>query len=219
MPISGGSYVSPTWTNDASPAINAAELQAITDTLAVNGAQTLAAQTYKAINDMSALNFSTLANSDYFGVADVSATSGKKITVVDFCAYLQQNLNFGYVEFGSYVGTGTFGSSNPNTVSFTKGSMKLLWLLGVYQDGNNYYLRYDDPRILLLDTLTTTYASGRSSFLSPFDDSASPTATHWAKKAADGTSVSWYMTNGTGSASAKLQYNTSGATYYWVALG
>ena len=33
MPISGGKYVAPTWTNGAAPAINAAELQAVCNTL------------------------------------------------------------------------------------------------------------------------------------------------------------------------------------------
>ena len=34
MPIVNGEYVAPTWNNDAAPAINAAELQAISDALA-----------------------------------------------------------------------------------------------------------------------------------------------------------------------------------------
>lgn len=33
MPISGGKYVAPTWQNDGSPAIDATELQAISDSL------------------------------------------------------------------------------------------------------------------------------------------------------------------------------------------
>lgn len=36
MPISGGKYVAPTWNNGSSPAINAAELQAMCDTIATN---------------------------------------------------------------------------------------------------------------------------------------------------------------------------------------
>ena len=36
MPISGGKYVSPTWHNNAAPALDAAELQAMTDTIEEN---------------------------------------------------------------------------------------------------------------------------------------------------------------------------------------
>ena len=36
MPISGGKYVSPTWHNNAAPALDAAELQAMTDTIEGN---------------------------------------------------------------------------------------------------------------------------------------------------------------------------------------
>lgn len=36
MPISGGKYVSPTWHNNAAPALDAAELQAMTDTIESN---------------------------------------------------------------------------------------------------------------------------------------------------------------------------------------
>ena len=36
MPISGGKYVAPTWRNNAAPAIDAAELQAMSDTLESN---------------------------------------------------------------------------------------------------------------------------------------------------------------------------------------
>ena len=37
MPISGGKYVAPTWVNGSSPAIDASEMQAITDTLELLG--------------------------------------------------------------------------------------------------------------------------------------------------------------------------------------
>lgn len=220
MPISGGKYVSPTWANNASPAINASELQAITDTIAVNGAQTLAAQLYAQVNGQTAMSYTDLSASDYIGVADVSATTGKKILVSNLVTYLQNNLGYGQFASGYYAGTGTYGQSNPTSVSFPF-APKLFRLYAYYYNSAWHGLRggsmvsTSDPGLdIYLDTLTTT---------ANYDDyvfqQGGSTYRHWFYKSGDGKTIYWYATNGTESASAVQQWNASGRTYYWVAFG
>ena len=100
MPISGGKYTAPTWANGASPAINASELQAICDTLAVNGYSTIAAQLYGLINGQSTtLTSSTLNSADVVPVQDTSGTTGAKISVANLQAYIENN--FSRLSYGS----------------------------------------------------------------------------------------------------------------------
>ena len=77
MPLSGGKYVAPHWVNNSAPALDAAELQAICDTVVKN--QTEAGK-------ISGLQ---------------SAINGRaRVQVV------------------TYIGTGTYGESYPNRVTF-----------------------------------------------------------------------------------------------------
>ena len=99
MPIAGGKYTAPAWTNEASPAIDAAELQDICDILAVNGYSTIAAQLYSIISGQgNALTSSTLATNDVFPVQDTSGSTGGKITVANLQSYIEQN--FSRISYG-----------------------------------------------------------------------------------------------------------------------
>ena len=220
MPISGGKYVSPTWANNASPAINSSELQAITDTIAVNGAQTIAAQLYAQVNGQTAMSYTDLSASDYIGVADVSATTGKKILVSNLVTYLQNNLGYGQFASGYYAGTGTYGQSNPTSVTFPF-APKLFRLYAYYYSSAWHGLRggslaaTSDPGLdIYLDTLTTT--ASYNDYVFQQDGS---TYRRWFYKSGDGKAIYWYATNGTESANAGSQWNASGRTYYWVAFG
>lgn len=109
------------------------------------------------------------------------------------------------IETGSYVGTGTYGSSNPNSLTFDFAPKALIFLaaynekqgrlMGISSD-SNYLSRVP------CDALTKTYnAYGSNGYQ------------YW-KKSADGKTISWYSDNGYG-----YQHNSSNHTYYCLAIG
>lgn len=97
------------------------------------------------------------------------------------------------IEMGSYTGTGTYGSSNPNSLTFSF-SPKILYLLS------------DVDQYLLFTFLiaTATHAASRI-----YNGSAYTLYVTWSENA-----VSWY-----GKTSGSEQFNASGNTYYYVAIG
>lgn len=146
MPIQNGKYVAPTWVNGAAPAIDATELQAISDSIVNNEEAITAIGTQMA-----------------------------------------------QIETGSYVGTGTFGASNPNTLTFSF-SPKMVVVTAPSNDfATHLILIYDSPS-------TVSLRGGSSAFA---DISVS-----WA-----GTSVSFYSTN------ANYQLNGNGTAYYYCGIG
>ena len=115
MPLSGSAYVAPTWRNGGPPALDAAELQAISDSIVRNQGKN--------------------ADQDTLIAALQTAVSGKA-----------------KIEVGSYVGTGTYGASNPNSItcsfapklvfitSKNVGGLSSFILFWVYDTASNYYL-------------------------------------------------------------------------------
>ena len=81
MPMSGSNYVAPTWVNNAPPALDAAELQAMCNAIVQNQGDAAALQ--------AALQTLT------------TTVSGKA-----------------QIDTGSYFGTGTYGKSSPNRITF-----------------------------------------------------------------------------------------------------
>ena len=113
---------------------------------------------------------------------------------------------------GSYVGTGTYGASNPCSLTFPF-PPKILFLPG----GNVSYVFHGNviggdgivsPAILLPQLARTTF-SDEIGFYSGPEASLLPT-----KRSQDGKIVSWFFEYG-----ASGQLNQSGITYYWVAFG
>ena len=97
------------------------------------------------------------------------------------------------VEIGSYVGTGTYGQNNPNTLTFSKkpklvlfGSAESVYTQGYTDQGFIYY------------GITTIFTTNTSS-----DYSNSVTYS--------GNTMSWYCTK-----SALAQYNHQNITYYYT---
>lgn len=146
MPIQNGKYVAPTWVNGAAPAIDATELQAISDSIVNNEEAITAIGTQMA-----------------------------------------------QIETGSYVGTGTFGASNPNTLTFSFSPKMVVVTAPSYDFATHLILIYDSPS-------TVSLRGGSSAFA---DISVS-----WA-----GTSVSFYSTN------ANNQLNGNGTAYYYCGIG
>lgn len=94
------------------------------------------------------------------------------------------------IAFGSYVGTGTYGADNPNSLTF--GFTPAVVLLAAAN------VTYGVPTVLL-----------RSMPALPGPSGSMTINLTW-----DGDSLSWYAVN-----NANAQGNQEGATYYYVAIG
>ena len=118
---------------------------------------------------------------------------------------------------GSYVGTGLYGASSPNALEFTF-VPKTVEILGysyeyagktlfkmAYQNSNSYPL-------LIGERLGTEYAEG-TGFYDGAGHSDAYSNPGYAKKSADGKTIFWY------SGDVNMQFNNSGYTYYYRALG
>ena len=105
----------------------------------------------------------------------------------------------------SYVGTGTYGASNPSSLTFDF-APKVVLYLGASVDNSSTLNRYTS-RAMFLDSLNTNNVTGMGFSL---DVNSYPS---YGGKNEDGKGVHWY---GTGSAANQLNY--SGYTYYFLAL-
>ena len=110
------------------------------------------------------------------------------------------------IAYGSYQGTGTAGSDNPTVLTF--GFVPKIVFISAksgvrfsHDDG------YNQNYAMLIKGVTSAYVQQASSNVSN-----TQLAISW-----DGTSVSMYHTYSTPYAAS--QFNTSGTTYYYLALG
>ena len=114
------------------------------------------------------------------------------------------------VSSGSYVGTGTYGSANPCRLTFPFAPTFIVCAPTQealnFNNAGTYSRQYC---FLLADMLTTEYRQGMG-FGSRWED-AFPL---YARRSADGKTVEWYHTQ-----NAAGQYNNTGTTYYWFAIG
>ena len=105
------------------------------------------------------------------------------------------------IVIGSYVGTGTSGKNNPNTLTFDF-----------------------EPMVIFMDVTTrvggsaiTNSGPGYSIFFRGVEEcnnaNGKGLVTTW-----DGNSVSWYY-DSSASDSVKQQYNTNNQIYYYIAMG
>ena len=110
---------------------------------------------------------------------------------------------------GSYTGTGTYGSSNPNSLTFEFAPAVLL-----VSSPSNYGLEgfgYDSASnvtyAMIGSVLTTSYKQY-------FGIGVNTNATGYGKKSSDGKKFSWYN-----KASAANQWNASNKVYHYFAIG
>lgn len=166
MPMSGNTYVAPTWVDNAPPAISASELQAMCNTIAENQ------------GDIASLN---------------TAVAGKT-----------------NMQIVSYVGTGTYGQSNPCSVTASF-PIKVAVYLGLVPSGAGSLtvLSLTGSQIdrIPAEVLTTSYVEGigfgtdGSGYLS-------------GKISSDQRTISWYH-----SSNYANQLNNTGATFYFALFG
>lgn len=114
------------------------------------------------------------------------------------------------IETGSYVGTGTHGSSNPNSLTFDF-APKLFCLYGWQSDSSGWVYPFMDTayRNVMFNPqthLSTEFTNSR------LPSSANQNGTY-GKRSADGMTISWYAT------SADAQNNTTGLIYHYFAIG
>lgn len=119
------------------------------------------------------------------------------------------------VAAGSYKGTGTYGESNPMSLTFDFVPKFLMFVaIMSYQSMHDIYRMFstfkdDYTSVLAYDALRTEYKVTYA-----FSNTSSGVSNAYAKKSADGKTWSWYHTS-----AANQQFNESGNTYYWLAIG
>lgn len=140
----------------------------------------------------------TLEHTDYLTSTDPDAYTEGTVDSTTI-TYLGQ-LGEPKVEVGSYVGTGTYGSSNPNSLTFGF-EPKLVVISPKRHAEKDGYIYGGIPWI----NGNTTGCS----YIIVNNYSSQKVYLSW-----DGKTVSWYSTN-----SAASQLNDSGITYYYIAIG
>ena len=116
---------------------------------------------------------------------------------------------------GSYVGTGVYGASNPNSLTFD--FQPKVMLIPYYMENNASYLGYHSLAaethiwILNLEDLTTEYENYNGFGV---QGSSSTSGIPKGKKSQDGKTIYWYS-----GWNAQNQFNSSGYTYHYIALG
>ena len=108
------------------------------------------------------------------------------------------------VQVVSYVGTGTYGESNPNSLTFDFVA-KFIMELGSSSGKEGIYFSSEGGVATIPNFLDNDYRS-RCGF--------GDLAYSWCKKSVDGKTIIWYSTR-----DQYKQNNSSGVTYYYVAIG
>ncbi len=128
------------------------------------------------------------------------------------------------IQTGSYVGTGTYGASNPCSLTFDFAPMMAI-MLGFKNTSNtfvsvfgSYYFTassstYNTNCVMYTQSVSTSYTS-----TVVFSYGQVNSANTFGKKSSDGKTYYWYF-DGTATSTAGYQFNTSGYTYYWLAIG
>lgn len=123
---------------------------------------------------------------------------------------------------GSYVGTGAWGESSPNKLTFSFTPKVVFMVQKAYMD--SYGVNYHEPiysgstegnAVMVADTLTESFQSGNGFYeLGYINDEARYS---YGKKSKDGKTFYWYFSYDKDRSSSQL--NSKGDVYYWVAIG
>lgn len=113
------------------------------------------------------------------------------------------------IEVGSYVGTDTFGSAKPNSLTFGfEPKLLIIFNNNIAISGYEYSFYTNTNNIINLDAVGTTYQicgpSGENGL----------SKNRYAKKSTNGKIFYWYNKS-----SAAYQLNASGVTYRYIAIG
>lgn len=110
------------------------------------------------------------------------------------------------IQTGSYTGTGTYGSSNPCKLTFDFVPTLILFTRTYYASSYGWVNNSNTCAPLDCQILTTSYQNKAGPYC---------LRSNSAKKSSDGKTIYWYTTD----SDASYQINSSGYTYYWIAMG
>ena len=113
------------------------------------------------------------------------------------------------IETGSYTGTGTYGSSNPNTLTFEFVPKVVLFTAIYHQPNGNYTAAYA-PSMYWFGEEAFVAATGAQSTASSYSN----VQVSYVFVSVNYKTMTWYSGSG-----ANQQLNIQGATYYYIAIG
>ena len=206
MPIQNGKYVSPNWQNGGPPALNAAELNAICQSLQADDQQ---------IKDNLPGIIQSIASGVFLNSSgQLVNKAGSQITVPS--SQLSDQV---HIVTGSYVGTGTFGADHPCSLTFN--FLPKLIMITRYHTGTSsidYIFPGDsEGNYWLMDANTLTDSGASLSgyvgtgFGRVFGYGGGASVGY---KSSDQRTIYWYSGN-----DAASQFNSDGTTYYYAAIG
>lgn len=109
---------------------------------------------------------------------------------------------------GSYIGTGTYGEGNPNSITFDFTPI-LFWVVKYRVEGTTYFSQeMSESPMIYTPILSENYTEGGGFY----DDAAAGRS--YAKVADNGKTIIWYHKE-----NANKQLNSSGYAYYYLAIG
>lgn len=116
------------------------------------------------------------------------------------------------IQTGSYVGTGTYGESNPCSLTFDFAPKFIIFTnRKISRSGYASIFTYPNAgsHFIMINTqiLTTTYIEGTGFGISGRDSNP------YGAKSEDGKTIYWFSRE-----SAESQFNAQNYTYYWVAF-
>lgn len=120
---------------------------------------------------------------------------------------------------GSYVGTGAWGESSPNKLTFSF-TPKVVFVVQYFNSASGAYgpiysSQKASNAVMVADTLTESFQSGNGFYeLGYINDEARYS---YGKKSKDGKTFYWYFSYDKDRSSSQL--NSKGDVYYWVAIG
>ena len=117
-------------------------------------------------------------------------------------------VNVSKIEAGFYVGTGKYGSSDPNTIEC---SFPAKYAMCVMEGNTAPHISNTNIYEMLVDMIPTTYTAGYG--FGYRNDSGSSIYVIYGKRSEDKKSISWY------SDGAFRQNNDLGRKYYYLFLG
>ena len=173
-------------------------------------------------NLVAGLSQITPASNDLFPFRDISGNTGGSVTLANLAVALGNNgvitpsnlveqasaLGFSRIQTGSYVGTGTYGSDNPCSLTFDF-IPKFIIFTNIKTDNGNQLSTLDNTTAyIMLSTqiLTTAYVEGAGF---GYKGNRRP----YGAKSEDGKTIYWWNQTAAG------QFNAQNYTYYWVAFG
>lgn len=119
-------------------------------------------------------------------------------------------------EVVSYVGTGTYGENNPNSLTFSFIPSVVIWIGRLYLQTGVLANEFSNSRskvVMVQDVLQTSYKSSLG--FAERTDYATPSG----KKSEDGKTFYWYATPSASTPSPTYQLNDSQSKYYFLAIG